>query len=252
MKNKVVILAAGKGTRMGSDLPKVLVEINGLPMIEHLVKAILKSGIDNRPTVIVSPVNKGIISEKLEKYNLEYVIQEEQLGTGHAVSVTKDSIPEDVDNVFVFSGDQPFVTAESMVGLANVHKMISMLVVDLEDFDDWRSNFYHLGRVIKDANKIKEIIEFKDAGDEVKTVKSINPAFYAFNRKWLFENIINLKDNNSQKEFYITDLIKMGFEQNIEINFYSIGSFEALGVNTVIDLENAKKAIQEKYGEGNK
>ena len=243
MKNKVVILAAGKGTRMGSDLPKVLVEIKGKPMIEHLISSVIESGLDKQPIIVVSPSNKEIISETLKNYSLKYVVQEEQLGTGHAVSVTKDSIPEDVDNVFVFNGDHPFISSKSMVNLASNHKnKVAMMVVELEDFFDWRSVFNSWGRIIKDGDRIKEIIEFKDASDEVKEVLSVNPAIYCFNKDWLFENIAALKNNNNQKEYYLTDLIKIAFDQGSDINYCLIEAQEGLGINSFVDLDNAKKA----------
>lgn len=243
IKNKVVILAAGKGTRMGSDLPKVLVEINGLAMIEHLIISVLESGLDNEPIVVVSPTNKDIIFESLKKYPLKYVVQEEQLGTGHAVLVTKDSIPNDVEKIFIFNGDHPFITSKSMINLADNHKnKVAMMVVELADFSDWRDVFINWGRIIKNGDKIKEIVEFKDASDEVKKVLSVNPAIYCFNKNWLFDNIFTIKNNNNQKEYYLTDLIKMAFDQKTDINYCLIEANEGLGINSVIDLENAKRA----------
>jgi len=243
IKNKVVILAAGKGTRMGSDLPKVLIEIKGKPMIEHLVKSVLESGLDSKPIVVVSPTNKDIISEKLKNYSLEYAIQEEQLGTGHAVSITQNSISDDIDNIFVFNGDHPFISSKSMISLANNHKnKVSMMVVELENFLDWRNVFNSWGRIIKDGDKIKEIIEFKDASDKVKEVLSVNPAIYCFDKNWVFKNISTLKNNNNQKEYYLTDLIKIAFDQGSDINYCLIEAEEGLGINSVLDLENAKKA----------
>lgn len=243
MKNKVVILAAGKGTRMGSDLPKVLIEIKGKPMIEHLISSVIESGLDEKPIVVVSPSNKEIISETLKEYPLTYVVQEEQLGTGHAVSVTKNSVPEDVNNIFVFNGDHPFISSKSMISLASSHKnKVAMMVVELEDFLDWRNVFNSWGRIIKDGDRIKEIIEFKDASDEVKDVLSVNPAIYCFDKNWLFENISTLKNNNNQKEYYLTDLIKIAFDQGSDINYCLIEAQEGLGINSIVDLENAKKA----------
>ena len=243
MKNKVIILAAGKGTRMGLDVPKVLVEINGKPMIEHLLSSVLESGLDKNPIIIVSPDNKEKFATALKDFPVEYVIQEEQLGTGHAVSVARDSVASDVDKIFVFNGDHPFVSSRSMVSLANSHKdKISMMVVELDDFLDWRNVFNSWGRIIKDGDKIKEIIEFKDANDEVKKVLSVNPAIYCFDKNWLFENISALKNNNKQQEYYLTDLIKIAFDQGSAINYCLIDAQEGLGVNSFLDLENAKKA----------
>jgi bifunctional N-acetylglucosamine-1-phosphate-uridyltransferase/glucosamine-1-phosphate-acetyltransferase GlmU-like protein len=115
-----------------------------------------------------------------------------------------------------------------------------MMMVTVEDFNDWRKNFYNWGRIIKDEKGIKEIIEFKDADDKIKEIKDVNPAFFCFNKNWLFKNIINLKNHNNQKEYYLTDLVKVAFDQNININFSLVDAKEAVGVNSPEELEIAR------------
>lgn len=239
--NKVIILAAGKGKRMNSDLPKVLSPINNRPMIEYLINSISKSKIDLPPIVVVSPDNKDQISKALSSYDIKYAIQTEQLGTGHAVLSAKDLVEEEVENIIVLYGDHPFYKESSIDKLIDNHKTeVSMMTVRVEDFNDWRKNFYHWGRIIKNGNEIKEIIEFKDASDEIKELKDVNPALFCFNKKWLFENIVNIKNNNNQSEYYLTDLIKLAFEQKILIGHSLVSPEEAVGVNSPEELEVAR------------
>lgn len=239
--NKVIILAAGKGKRMNSKIPKVLSPINNRPMVEYLINSISKSNVDSSPIVVVSSENKKQISGALSHYDIKYAIQKEQLGTGHAVLSAMDLIEEEVENIIVLYGDHPFYKESSINRLINVHKTeVSMMTVRVEDFNDWRQNFYHWGRIIKDGEKIREIIEFKDASDEIKKIKDVNPALFCFNKEWLFKNITSLRNNNNQSEYYLTDLIKLAFEQNISIGTSLVDSEEAVGVNSPGELEVAR------------
>lgn len=239
--NKVIILAAGKGKRMNSDLPKVLSPINNRPMIEYLINSVSRSKIDLPPIIVVSPDNKEQISSALNHYNIKYAIQKEQLGTGHAVLSAQDLVEEEVENIIVLYGDHPFYKESSINRLIDNHKTeVSMMTVRVEDFNDWRKNFYHWGRIIKNGEEIEGIVEFKDASDEIKEIKDVNPALFCFNRKWLFENIINLKNNNNQQEYYLTDLIKLAFEQKIIISSSLVDPEEAVGVNSPEELEVAR------------
>lgn len=241
--NKVIILAAGKGTRMDSDLPKVLVPINGEPMIKYLIDSVIKSGITDKPILVVSPDNKEIIQEALKNYNLDYAIQEEQLGTGHAVASGKNLVSKETDKVITFYGDHPFLHPESIKKLTEIKEgVLTMMTTALEDFNDWRKNFYHWGRIVRNENnEVKEIVEFKDSNDRQKEIKEVNPGLLCFDSKWLWENIENLKNNNKQAEYYLTDLVKTAFEQNYKIKTSKIKPEEALGINSKEELELAEK-----------
>ncbi len=242
--NKIIILAAGKGTRMKSDLPKTLFPINGRPMIKYLLDSVFSSQIDSSPIVVVSPSNKEIIKENIDEYPVNFAIQPEPLGTGHAVLSAKDLIPDDAINVLVLYGDQPFISEKSITKILENHESeVSMMTVKLSDFEEWRKNFFHWGRIIRENNEIKEIIEFKDADDVIKEIKEVNPAVFCFNKNWLIKNIENLKNNNNQKEYYLTDLIKMAFEQNIKIKPLFIDAKEAIGVNSPEELDIARSLI---------
>lgn len=237
--NRIVILAAGKGTRMNSELPKVLVPLKGKPMIKYLLDSVVASGVDNKPLIVVSPDNKEIIAEALSEYNLEYAIQDKQLGTGHAVACTRDYLNNEVANIIVLYGDQPFLKIESLQKFATLkHKALTIMPTFLGNFDGWHKNFYHLGRIIRDANgKVERIREFKDANDEEKLVTEINTGFMCFNKEWLFKNIDNLKNDNNQQEYYLTDLVKVAFKAGDPIDTVLIEPREAMGINSFTELE---------------
>lgn len=241
---RIVILAAGKGKRMKSELPKVLTPLKERPIIDYLMQAVAESGADNRPIVVVSPANIEIVKNALKNYNAEYAIQKEQLGTAHAVLQTKDYVAKKTDKVIVINGDHPFIKAETIKKIAEAKgETITMLTTVVENFNAWRRNFYHWGRIRRKNGVIASIIEFKDADEDAKDITEVNPAIYAFNNEWLWKNITKLSDENAQKEYYLTDLIKLAFEQGEKINSISIDPREAMGINSKEELEVAEKLI---------
>ena len=164
---KIIILAAGKGTRMGGDLPKVLSQVKGKSMIKRLLESINKSGIDPNPTIIVG-YKKELVIEELgdEGKPYHYIVQEEQLGTGHAVNLAKDHLKNKAENIIIFYGDHPFVSSETVKKLRDAHiksgKKITMATVKLPDFKDWRINFVNFSRIIRDeTGKIIKDVQFK-------------------------------------------------------------------------------------------
>lgn len=242
---KIVILAAGKGKRMNCELPKVLVKLKGKPMIEYLVKSCVESGVDPNPIIVVSPDNKEIISQALAKYNCQYAIQEEQLGTGHALACAKSSIDKSVDHIICFYGDHPFLRTETIKKVANSHNgPITMMTTEVSDFDSWHKNFYQWGRIIRDeSGQVKENIEFRDASDEVRQIKEVNPSMYCFECKWLWKNLKKLKNHNAQNEYYLTDVVKLAFKQNLKINTFPLDPKEAVGINSPEELAVAETLI---------
>lgn len=241
---KIAILAAGKGTRMQSELPKVLVDLNGRPMIHYLLDAAISSGVDDHPIVVVSPHNQDVIKEYLQGYDVIYTVQEQQLGTGNAFASIRPALDPGVDTILNFYGDHPFVSAESIRQIAEGHQgQLSMVTTRLEDFEDWRRNLYHWGRIIRTGGRISQIIEFKDASDEVKEIKEVNPGFFVFDRYWVFNNIDRLTDNNSQHEYYLTDMVKIAFDEGVKINDLSIKVEEVIGINSQEELQIARQVL---------
>ncbi len=242
--NKVIILAGGKGKRMKSELPKALFPINNRPMIQYLIDSVLGSGVDKEPIIVASPSNREMIEEGLKDYSVKIAVQEKPLGTGHAVFSAKDLIEDEVENIMVLYSDQPFISSESIKSLSENHKTkVSLMTVMVKDFDDWRQSFYTWGRIIRSGGGISGIIEFKDASDQIKEIKEVNPALFNFDKDWLFNNIDKIKNNNKQGEYYLTDLIAMAFKQNISIGSSVIDAKEAIGVNTPEDLKIARSLV---------
>jgi len=239
LMNQIVILAAGRGTRMNSELPKALVPLKGKPMINHLLDSVVKADIDKNPIIIVSPDNREIISEALKDYKVQYAIQSEQLGSGHAVACAKDLIKPETDNIIVLYCDHPFLSAESLKKCATTKiEAVMVMTTKLPDFDDWRHNFYHWGRFVRNAeNEIERIVEFKDATPEEQTITEVNPGFMAFNSSWLWPNLKLLSNDNAQHEFYLTSLPGMAFAEGYKIPSISIEAREAMGINSLEELK---------------
>src|SRR6185369_17829525 len=164
-KVKVVILAAGKGTRMMSETPKVLMEVNGKPMVKHVIDSVMKSGVTDRPVVVVGYKKEDVMSELGD--TCDFVVQEEQLGTGHAVMIAQKSIGNTDGQILVLYGDNPFVSPETIKNLATKNlesdSKITMGVVKLPDFKDWREFFYsNFSRVVRDNDgNILKSVEFR-------------------------------------------------------------------------------------------
>jgi bifunctional N-acetylglucosamine-1-phosphate-uridyltransferase/glucosamine-1-phosphate-acetyltransferase GlmU-like protein len=243
--NKVVILAAGKGTRMGSDLPKALFPLKGRAMIEYLLESVFASGVDPEPILVVSPEREEMMKQNLNKYNLRYVIQKEQLGTGHAASCARTAISEGVKNVIVLYCDHPFISAASIKKISSEEEnILSLMPTEVGDFNEWRKNFYHWGRIVRDTeNKVKRISEFKDSTEEEKNITEVNPGIMSFNSAWLWENIDKLKNNNSQQEYYLTDLVGLASAQGQKIGGLIIDPLEAMGINSQEELKIAEGLI---------
>ncbi len=237
-KIKIIILAAGKGTRMKSDLPKILAQLKGQHMIKHLLGSVEKSLIDPKPIIVVGYKKDLVIEELGDKY--QYVIQEEQLGTGHAVYAAKNAC-KDIEHIIVISGDQPFIRTETIKNLLAKHldsnAKITITTTEVSDFDDWRKSFFKFGRILRKDGKIIDR-EFKDASEEEKNIKELNVSCYAFNAKWLWNNFIKIDNKkNAQKEYYLTDLWQIASENGEKIESIKIDPREALGVNSKEELE---------------
>lgn len=245
---RIVILAAGKGTRMNSELPKVLALLKGRPMIRYIMDSVVAAQVDPCPVIVVSPDNKEIISQELKDYQVEYAIQDKQLGTGHAVACAQaalESVGHRPNNLIVLYGDQPFLKVESIIRFSKFkQEALTIIPTIIPSFEGWYHNFWPLGRIIRDANgKVERIREFKDASEEEKAVREINIGFMCFNYDWLFQNINQLKNNNNKAEYYLTDMVNIAFAQGWEVGTIHIDPEEATGVNSQEDLSNAEGLI---------
>jgi bifunctional UDP-N-acetylglucosamine pyrophosphorylase / glucosamine-1-phosphate N-acetyltransferase len=246
-KTRIAILAAGHGKRMKSETPKVLQLLKGKPIIQHLLEAVLESGVDPRPIVIVGPKNQAAIKEALgDRY--DYVLQAEQRGTGDAVKSLRPTLEDKCDRLIVLNGDHPLVKPSTIDKLCKTHKKgecaITMMTVSVSDFEDWRNPLHDYGRVIRDVGgKIKAVIERKDATSEELDIKEVNPNLFCFNTVWLWKSLEKLKNNNAQGEYYITDLVRIAIDGGNCITSVDVSPLESIGVNTSEHLELASTLV---------
>ncbi len=251
MRNQIVVLAAGKGTRMGNiPLPKVLVMLKNKPLILYLLDEIEKINQLAKPVVVVGYKYKQVMDVLGEDYI--YAIQIPQLGTANALKTAKNKIKG--ENILVLYGDMPFIKAESLKRLIKMHHQnsdkFSMLTSVAPNFENEFKSLEHYGRIIRDAQgRIIQVKEYKDADLKENQSKEINPGIYMFNTEWLWENINQIRNNNAQQEYYLTDLIGIAAKQGVAINHMLIDPKEVIGINNPKDLEIAEEILGNKCDE---
>lgn len=247
MKNQLVILAAGKGTRMGNPkVPKVLVMLKNKPLILYVLDEIDKIGQLIKPVIVTGFMHKKVQDVLGENYL--YAFQEDQKGTAHALMAARRKIR--AENIVVLYGDMPLLKADSLKELISMHlkssAKLSMLTAQAENFKGIYRSLEHYGRIIRNPinHEIAAVVEYKDASDEQKKILEINPGVYMFNTKWLWENIAKIKNNNNQKEYYLTDIVQIAIAQGEKVNSLRVDAREVLGINSKEDLEVAEKMLE--------
>ena len=243
---KSVILAAGKGTRMKSETPKVLHTIFDKALLGYVIEAVNKTGFADENFVIV-----GHQAEKVEEYvrenysNAKTVLQSPQLGTGHAVSMVLPYLEDFDGEVVILCGDTPLITSETLKEFVEYHRNNNS---DLTVMSAIFNNPANYGRIIRGANgHVDGIIEEKDASPEQKDIKEINAGIYCVDWKKVKRAFSELKTNNAQGEYYLTDIIKWGNENGLTVNAYILKDNEEIyGINSKANLAEATKFLNRK------
>jgi len=236
-----IILAAGKGTRMKSKYPKVVHKVVGKEMLNHVIDAIEEVNCLNINIVIGH--GREVVKKSVDK-NVNFVVQDKQLGTGHAVMVCDEYIPEE-GNVLILYGDTPLLKGETLNKLLNHHsEKMNAITVLTAVFDD----SFGYGRIVKDENgNLLKIVEQKDANTEEIKIKEINSGIYLVNAKLLKESLKKINNNNSQNEYYLTDIVEILKNENEKIGTYIIeDNNEILGVNSRKQLLEVEKIFKER------
>ncbi|MBQ8983198.1 MAG: NTP transferase domain-containing protein [Lachnospiraceae bacterium] len=242
-KLKAIILAAGKGTRMKSELPKVLHEIHGRCLVEYVIDAARAAGAEEICLVVGHKAE--LVKERIGD-QVSYALQAEQLGTGHAVKCAADFIGEDGDTM-ILCGDTPIITGATLQELVDYHRKHHFKVTVLSTILDDATGY---GRIIRDKEgSFAKIVEQKDATDEEKAVREINSGMYVFRSADLKESLSKITNQNAQNEYYLTDTIEI-LNREANAGQVAAGAYvteradETRGVNTVEQLEEAGKILK--------
>ena len=237
MRLSVVILAAGKGTRMKSTKAKVLHEICDEPMLYYSIKESLE--ISKDVTVVIGHQSEEVRKFIENKFSDITIIEQDIKnfpGTGGAL---KNVRPKN-ETVVVLNGDMPLVRAKTIKSFESSDANVVMSVIDMNNPDGY-------GRIITDEHgHVKKIVEQKDASEEEKLVTKVNAGVYSFRASFLMQNIEQLSNDNAQKEYYLTDLIGMAKEQNLTIDAVTVEKDEFMGVNSKMDLSQAQEVMLER------
>lgn len=241
MKLKTLILAAGKGTRMKSELPKVIHEVNGIPMISKIIK-VLKVLKPEENILILGHKKEEVL--KVVGEDADYVVQTEQLGTGHAVLQAKDKLKNYDGDVMVLCGDTPLLREETLEELYKFHRDTDSVTTILTSIYD---NPFGYGRIVKENGLVKAIVEEKEADAEIKKIKEVNAGVYCFKGRELFDALSKITNNNEKGEYYLTDVIGIQVGEGKKVQSFVLNdNIEILGVNSKVELAQASKVLRDR------
>jgi len=239
MSLETLILAAGKGTRMKSKLPKVLHRVCGKPMLQHVIDAAKGAGSSREVVVIGSGAE--LVEQTIS--GVEFVLQEKQLGTGHAVLSAKESFAKSKGTILILCGDTPLLTSELLKNFVAKHESshcaATVLTAEMPDPTGY-------GRIIReDDGTFKKIVEDKDATPDVKKIRETNAGCYCFDVEKLFDALDKVGNNNAQGEYYLPDVLTIFKNAGEKIGIFPAEyADETIGINTRIQLAAADKSLR--------
>ncbi|MCH8010847.1 MAG: NTP transferase domain-containing protein [Candidatus Marinimicrobia bacterium] len=237
----IIILAAGKGKRMKSTLPKVLHQVVGIPMIKHVVTT--ASQLNPEKVVIVVGQGKEQVKDVLKGFDLVFVEQREQLGTGHAVTQAEKEFAGFNGNILILSGDVPLITQMTLDKLLQMHYVSSVAATVLSAIFE---NPFGYGRIILNGEgSLDRIVEEKDCTTELQTIQEVNAGIYVFDSQLLFLHLSNIVCDNRQKEYYLPDIIPLLRKSGHRVAIEQVNNIhEVAGVNTREQLIEINRILE--------
>ena len=241
MADAAIILAAGKGTRMNSELPKVAHPVAGRPLIEYVLDAAVRAGA--KRLIVVVGFRHDVVRDLLsDRDNIEFALQEEQHGTGHAVMMCRKQLAEMTGSVFVLNGDMPLIQSSSLAALqASHHERNAACVVGTAITENNRG----LGRIVRDdRGEFLAIVEERDATAEQKQIQEINTGCFVFHGPDLLRALDEIRPENEQSEYYLTDCAAILRQAGRAVHAEPCFEIEeALGVNTPEQLAAVERVL---------
>lgn len=236
---KTLILAAGKGTRMKSSTPKVLHKVNGKPML-HKILELIEKALSPEENILILGYKREEILASLD--NPVYVVQEEQLGTGHAILQAKEKLKDYQGDIMVLCGDTPLLREETLASLYECHKKegatTTLLTVVYE-------KPFGYGRILKENGKVVGIVEEKEANEEQKKIREVNAGLYCFDSQELWKALEKINNDNEKGEYYLTDVLGIQAKEGKTILSFELSDAqEVLGVNSKVELAEASEVLR--------
>lgn len=235
-----IILAAGQGKRMNSDLPKVLHAVLGKPMVQWVIEQARGSGAQR--VVVIIGHKKELVEETLKQESVEFAVQVQQLGTGHAVQQAEPQLGEWDGDILVLSGDVPLLSIDTLNKLSHKHQSEQADATVLTAIFE---NPFGYGRIVRNSdNTLEKIVEEKDATDGIRAIKEINSGIYIFKREHLFRYLRMVKNDNAQGEYYLPDILPMMIRDGYRVALEIAGDPEEInGVNTIDQLKMVEERL---------
>ena len=240
MSTALVILAAGKGTRMESDLPKVLHKIGGAPLLHHAMLS--ASALEPERTIVVTGHGADLVEAAAQDFDADAIAvrQDEQLGTAHAVAQAKTALDGFEGDVIVLYGDTPFITTETLEQMIAARTSSDVVVLGFEAADPGR-----YGRLIMDGSALMQIVEFKDATEAERAVSLCNSGVVCVSKDLLFDLLGAVGNDNAAGEYYLPDIVGIANARGLKATAVTCDEAETLGINSRLELASAEALFQQ-------
>ncbi len=239
MATALIILAAGQGTRMNSERPKVLHKIAGAPLFAHALTA--GRALDPERIVLVAGFGADAVRASAQEFapDIDVVVQEEQLGTAHAAAQARDALAGFAGDIFVLYGDTPFIRPQTLQAMADARKRAAVVVLGFEAADPGR-----YGRLVVRGDALERIVEYRDASEAERAIRLCNSGVIAADAATLFDLIEAVGNDNAAGEYYLTDIVALACTRGLGAGYVVCDESETMGINTRAELATAEAAFQ--------